>query len=50
MWKPETLGEKAELRKLFIILALPWETCEQQIDLPVFLWTRRLQEVKAAPG
>ena len=30
MWKPEALGEKSELRKLFIILALPWETCEQQ--------------------
>lgn len=35
---------------MFIILALPWETCEQQHELPVFLQTRHLQEVKVVPG
>ena len=50
IWKPAALGEISELRKLFIILALPWETCEQQNELPVFLRTRLLQEVKVVLG
>lgn len=50
VWKPAALGEKSELRKLFIILALPWETCGQHHELPVFLRTRLLQEVKVVLG
>lgn len=40
---------RREIRVKKIAYHLGPPVCEQQIDLPVFLWTRRLQEVKVVP-